>query len=169
MKEIDYSELNFNPMTMVAKKWMLVTAGTMDEYNTMTVSWGHLGSLWGHGGGRPTVVVYIRPQRYTKKFVDESDYFTVSVYPEEFKKDLSYLGTHSGKDEDKVSETSLTPVSVGESVTFQQAELTFLCRKLYVGRITEEGFVDKFIIEDNYPLKDFHYVYIGEIERTFVE
>ena len=70
MKEISVSELTMNPMTLIAGEWMLITAG--DEasgYNTMTASWGHLGSIWGHNGGLPTAVVYIRPQRYTKSFI----------------------------------------------------------------------------------------------------
>ena len=111
MKEIPVSDLMINPMTMIAKEWMLVTAGNQKRgYNTMTASWGHLGSIWGHGGGLPTAVIYLRPQRYTKEFVDREELFTISVFPEEYKKDLGYLGVVSGRDSDKVSATKLTPV-----------------------------------------------------------
>ena len=65
-KEIPYSELQMNPMTLIAKEWMLVTAGDEQTgYTTMTASWGHLGSIWGHGGGLPTSVIFVRPQRYS--------------------------------------------------------------------------------------------------------
>ena len=111
MKEISVSELQMNPMDMIAREWMLVTAGNAERgYNTMTASWGHLGSIWGHGGGLPTAVVYLRPQRYTKEFVDREEYFTITVFPEQYRKALGYLGSHSGRDGDKVAAAGLTPV-----------------------------------------------------------
>ena len=170
MKEIDVKDILLNPMDKIAHEWMLVTAGTMEEgYNTMTASWGHLGSIWGHGGGMPTSVVFIRPQRYTKSFVDREMYYTVSFFPAEYKGALRYLGTHSGKDEDKVAAAGLTAVRAGESVTFQEASLTLLCRKLYRAPVVEEGFIDKAIIDDCYPKRDYHDMYIGEIVKAYVK
>ena len=81
MKEIKFEELKIDTYQMFAKNWPLLTAGNQKKgYNTMTISWGHLGSLWGHN--MPTVIVYVRPQRYTKKFVDENEYFTLSILDE---------------------------------------------------------------------------------------
>ena len=170
MKEISVSELQMNPMDMIAKEWMLVTAGNQERgYNTMTASWGHLGSIWGHGGGLPTAVVYLRPQRYTKEFVDREEYFTITVFPEEYKKALGYLGSHSGRDGDKVAVAGLTPVFEGEYTTFAEAKLTLVCRKLYRGSLTPEGFVDTGIISDHYPNSDFHDFYIGHIVKVLTQ
>jgi len=169
MKEISVSELNMNPMTMIAKEWMLVTAGNQERgYNTMTASWGHLGSIWGHGGGLPTAVVYLRPQRYTKEFVDREELFTITVFPEEYKKALGYLGSHSGRDGDKVAVAGLTPVFEGDYTYFAEAKLTLVCRKLYRGTIQPEGFMDQSFVEEYYPNRDFHDFYIGEIVKTLV-
>lgn len=169
MREIPVSELTLNPMTKIAREWMLLTAGTKETgYNTMTASWGHLGSLWGHGGGLPTSVAFVRPQRYTKAFMDREAYYTLSFFPPEYKKQLAYLGSHSGRDEDKVAECGLTPVFVENGTTFHEAELTLVCRKLYRAPIVEEGFVDKAVIVDCYPERDFHDMYIGEIVRVLV-
>ena len=169
MKEIAVSELMLNPMTMIAKEWMLVTAGNEKHgYNTMTASWGHLGSIWGHGGGLPTAVVYLRPQRYTKEFVDREELFTISVFPEQYKKDLGYLGVVSGRDKDKVAATNLTPVFADDTTYFAQAKLVLICRKLYRGTLKEEGFVDKSILADHYPNRDLHDMYIGEIVKVLV-
>ena len=169
MKEISVSELNMNPMTMIAKEWMLVTAGNQEcGYNTMTASWGHLGSIWGHGGGLPTAVVYLRPQRYTKEFVDREELFTITVFPEEYKKALGYLGSHSGRDGDKVAVAGLTPVFEGDYTYFAEAKLTLVCRKLYRGTIQPEGFMDQSFIEEYYPNRDFHDFYIGEIIKALV-
>ena len=170
MKEINVSELNMNPMTMIAKEWMLVTAGNAERgYNTMTASWGHLGSIWGHGGGLPTAVIYLRPQRYTKEFVDREKLFTLSVFPEAYKKDLGYLGRVSGRQEDKVAATGLTPVFEGDCTYFAEAKLVLVCRKLYQSTLQEEGFHDKSILDDCYPNRDLHDMYIGEIIKVLVE
>lgn len=170
MKEIPVSELNMNPMTMIAKEWMLVTAGNAERgYNTMTASWGHLGSMWGHGGGLPTAVIYLRPQRYTKEFVDREELFTLSVFPETYKKALGYLGSHSGRDGDKVATAGLTPVFGEDCTWFAEAKLVLVCRKLYRGTLSEDGFIDKSIVADHYPNRDFHDMYIGEILKVLVE
>ena len=169
MKEISVSELSFNPMTMIAKEWMLVTAGNESRgYNTMTASWGHLGSIWGHGGGLPTAVIYLRPQRYTKEFVDREELFTISVFPEEYKKDLGYLGRVSGRDEDKVAATGLTPVFEEDCTYFQQAKLVLVCRKLYQSTLQADGFIDKSILTEHYPNRDLHDMYIGQILKVLV-
>ena len=170
MKEISVSELQLNPMDMIAREWMLITAGNEQRgYNTMTASWGHLGSIWGRGGGLPTAVVYLRPQRYTKEFVDREELFTITVFPEEYRKALGYLGSHSGRDGDKVAAAGLTPVFEGDYTYFAEARLTLVCRKLYRGTIVPEGFVDQSIINEHYPNGDFHDMYIGQIIKVLVE
>ena len=72
-------------------RWLLT--GTLEDYNTMTISWGGLGTLW----SRPVATVYVKPVRYTYHFLEKNDYFTVSFFPEEYKKDLGILGSKSGR------------------------------------------------------------------------
>lgn len=170
LQKIDISSLVCNPMDMIAHQWMLVTAGTQERgYNTMTASWGHLGSIWGHGGGLPTSVIYIRPQRYTKEFVDREEYYSLSFFPEEYKKALGYLGSHSGRDEDKVAKMGLTPISDGRTTWFREANLVLVCRKLYRAPILEEGFLDRKLLDEAYPNRDFHDMYVGEIVEAYME
>ena len=169
MKEISVSELQMNPMDMIAKEWMLVTAGNQERgYNTMTASWGHLGSIWGHGGGLPTSVIFIRPQRFTKEFVDREEYYTLSFFAPEYKKALGYLGSHSGRDGDKVAAAGLTPMFLEDTTAFAEAKLVLVCRKLYRAPLLEEGFLDKAVLEDCYPNRDLHDMYIGEICKVYV-
>lgn len=168
--EISPYELQMNPMEMVAKQWMLVTAGdNKTGYNTMTASWGHFGSLWGHSGGLPTSVIFVRPQRYTKEFVDREPLYSLCFFPEEYKKALGYLGTHSGRDGDKVAAAGLTPVFGDGYTYFEEAKLVFVCRKLYQAPVLEEGFHDKELMDDCYPKKDFHDLYVGEIVNVLVK
>ena len=167
MREVSAKELDFNVFSTIGDEWMLITAGDEKGYNTMTASWRHMGCIWGHN--TPTTIVYIRPQRYTKEFVDREELYTLTVFPEEYHKALSYLGSHSGRDGDKVAAASLTPV-FGEGYTyFDEAKITIVCRKLYHAPLLEEGFVYPEIVEKNYPQKDFHEMYIGEIVKVLVK
>ena len=169
MKKVKFEDLSINPYSLIGNQWMLITAGcSQNNYNTMTASWGHLGSIWGHGGGKPTAVIFVRPQRYTKQFVDNNEYFSLCFFDEKYKKDLGYLGSVSGKDEDKVSKTSLTPVFNDKATYFSQAKLVLICRKLYNQELKEECFVDKETMNDSYPERDFHTMYIGEIEEAYI-
>lgn len=163
MKEITVKELNIHPVKEISDGWMLLTAGTEGSYNTMTCSWGHIGSLWGCANG--TAICYVRPQRYTKEFVDREPLYTLCFFPEEYKKQLSYLGSHSGRDEDKVANAGLTPVFGDGFTYFAEAKLVLVCRKLYQATLTEEGFLDKSILQKHYPSRDLHDMYIGQIEK----
>ena len=105
MKEIDIREVKENLVHLLADEWALVTAGRGDALGTMTVSWGGIGELW----GKDMATIYIRPQRYTKKFLDENNYFTLSFYPEQYKDALRLCGSKSGREINKVEATGLTP------------------------------------------------------------
>ena len=92
-KEVKAEDLQWNPFTKIGKEWLLITAGTEEKINTMTASWGGVGVIW----GKNAVTTYIRPQRYTKEFVDHNDTFTISFYSEAYRKALSLCGSVSGR------------------------------------------------------------------------
>lgn len=163
-KEVDIKSLTFNPFTKIGSEWMLITAGDQSGYNTMTASWGGLGVLW----GKNVATCYIRPQRYTKKFVDANDTFTLSFYGPEHKQALSICGSKSGRDCDKVKEAGLTPYFVDGTVAFEEADMVFVCKKLYEDEIRPENFIAKENDEKWYPEKDYHTVYIAEITKVLV-
>ena len=140
------------------KKWALLTAGKTDDFNTMTVSWGGLGTIW----NKSVLTVYVRDSRYTHEFMDKNDYFTVSFYPEDKRKILGVLGTKSGRDMDKIHDSGLTAVSAGESVSFKEAEVTLVCRKLFCQRL-ELSNIPEAIIKSCYASGDPHDMYIGEV------
>ena len=157
MREISVTELQVTPQ-MIGNEWWLVTAGDEAKgYNTMTASWGHVGVIW----QRPTAIVYIRPQRYTKEFVDRADRYTLSLFGGGYKKEMGYLGSHSGRDEDKVAKVGLTPVFEEDYTYFAEAEIVVVCRKLYQAPLLPTGFIDAGIIDKHYPDSDFHDMYIG--------
>ncbi len=152
-------KLNVNIFEIYDKQWALITAGDMNDFNTMTVAWGGLGTIW----NKPVATIYIRPSRHTINYLENNEYFTVSFYPDSCKKDLGTLGRLSGRDGDKVAQTSLTAVAAGESVTFEQAELTLVCKKLYQNDIIREN-IPQDILEKHYaPDEAPHRMYIGEV------
>lgn len=164
MREISFSQLQMNPYDKIDREWMLCTAGGEGSYNTMTCSWGHLGSLW----NLPTAICYVRPQRYTREFIDREERYTLCFFPMQYKKALRYLGTKSGRDEDKVAAVGLTPVHEDSCTYFAEASLVLFCRTLYQAPLKEEFFRDTTVMNRNYPDKDFHDLYIGHIEKVLV-
>ena len=140
------------------KKWALLTAGSKDSFNTMTISWGGLGTLW----GKPVATVYVRTSRYTHDFMDREDCFTISFYPEDKKEILGILGSKSGREMDKMNESGLTARELPQSMTFNEAEVTIVCRKLYKQRLLIENIPDD-IARSLYAGDAPHDMYIGEV------
>ncbi len=164
-KEINPTDLQGNPFQLIGKDWMLVTAKNGDNINTMTASWGGMGVMW----NKNVAVCVLRPQRYTKKFIDATNRFSLSFYDDSFKADLTYVGRHSGNDDpDKIEKTNLNPLEIDGVPYFEDANMVLVCKKLYVQEMDPAGFVEKDLDEKNYPSKDYHFMYVAEIEKMYV-
>lgn len=161
-KEIKVTELEFNPFTKISKQWMLITAGNEEKANTMTASWGSVGFIW----NKNAITMYIRPQRYTKEFVDANDTLTVSFLPEQYREALNLCGKVSGRDEDKITKAGLTLAYEEGTPYFEEAELVFVCKKMYVQEMKPECLEDSTFDGTYYPNKDYHYLYIAEIQKV---
>lgn len=150
-----------NVFKKIGREWMLLTAGTMDSFNTMTAGWGGFGVLW-----RINVCIcFIRPSRYTYEFIEKSEYFTLSFFESKYKEMLTYMGTVSSRHEDKIKKSKITPAATKKgSIYFEEAELVFDCKKIYFEDISPDHFLDKNLM-NNYPDKDYHRMYIGEIKE----
>lgn len=158
-KSVDPKQLNQNFFSAIGDQWMLITAGTQEKCNTMTASWGGLGILW----GGPAATCYIRPQRYTKEFVDREEYFTLAFFGEEYRKALSLCGSKSGREVDKVKECGFTVQAAACGAPyFEQAELVLVCRKRFA-QTMDPANIPEDIKEKWYPNRDYHTMYIGEI------
>ena len=160
---MDLKNFNLAPLYAIDKEWALLTAGTKDKFNTMTISWGGLGTIW----NKPVVTVYVKPIRYTYEFMESNEYFTMSFYDEKYKEDLGILGSKSGRDLDKVALTKLTPEFLENTTSFKEAKLTLVCKKIYFQDLNINN-----IATNSIPSKDFdrfyktepmHRMYIGEV------
>lgn len=155
-------ELEINPFTKFDKQWALLTSGDKEKFNSMTISWGSMGTLW----HKPVVTVYVKPSRYTYEFLKENDYFTVSFYENEYKKMLGMMGSVSGRNIDKIKESGLTPKYLENGITFEEAKETIICRKIYIEQMDKEKFPKealKFYEKRNET--EAHYLIIGEVEN----
>ena len=160
-KEINIRELKDNFVKMISNDWALLTAGKSDDFNTMTVSWGGIGELW----NKDVCFVFVRPQRYTYEFMEKNDYFSLSFFGGEYKKELGVCGSKSGRDIDKMAETGFIPIDLGEATGFEQAKVNVVLKKLAYQDMKPDGFVDESIM-NNYANNDFHRVYVGEIVKV---
>ncbi len=171
--EKNISEFNLNPYTLFAEKWAALSVGNKEDgFNAMTIAWGTTGALWektSHSNRLPVMTVYVRPKRYTNTLMKKEEYFSVAVFNDKDKKILGYLGSHSGKTENKYEGAGITPVFEENTVYPEEAEIIFICKKVYSSLLDEEGFQDKELIEFNYPNRDFHKMYVGQIEKILVK
>ena len=159
---IPVGSLKDNVFSAIGDQWMLITASKPDgTFNTMTASWGGLGILW----NKPVAFTFIRPQRYTYEFSEAGEYATLSFFDASMRQALTFCGRQSGRNVDKINACGLTPVTDKKGTYFEEARLVLRVRKLYADDLKECCFIDKAQLA-HYEKKDFHRVYISEIEEV---
>lgn len=151
--------LDLNPFVKIGKEWALLSAGNKQKANTMTVSWGGLGVLW----GKNVVSVYVRDSRYTKEFIDNGDFFSLAFFGDTCRTALEYCGKFSGRNDNKFKSAGLTPAFKLSIPYPDEANLVILCKKMAAVPITEDTFIDKEIKEKFYSDGDMHTMYVGEV------
>lgn len=159
-QNLELSALKLSPV-QAWNEWFLLACGDFagGDFNAMTVSWGSMGVMW----GKPFIQVVVRPTRYTYEFIEKYNTFTLSKFSADHHKALALLGSKSGRDGDKITEAGLTPCVSSQvaSPSFEEAELTFECSKIYVDDLNPGGFKVPDIAK-NYN-NDYHRIYYGEI------
>lgn len=163
-KEIAVNDFEIKIIDKIAHEWYLVTALKDGKANALTASWGQMGHLW----NKPVATVYVRPSRYTREFIDGSDFFTISYLQPGHKKALSYIGSVSGRDvPDKVTKMGLHPILLDGQPTYEEASLVIICRKIYAQQLKQSSFLDNKIDAAAYPRDDYSISYVGEIVKIY--
>lgn len=166
-QEIQPKDWCVNPFEAIGTEWMLIAAAQNRHANAMTASWGGVGVLW----GKNVAYIFVRDSRYTKELIDKADTFSITFFDRpEYDEMLTYMGRTSGRDEDKIAHCALT-LCYDETGTpyFQEAKTVLLCRKLSRTPIRPEDFLDDSIDARFYRDKDYHDMYVGEIQRIMVK
>jgi len=163
---IELTNLRIQPHDLFDNQWLLLAAGdfTAGDFNAMTIGWGAVGTMW----SKPFVMVAVRHSRHTFQFMEKYNTFTLSGFPTQYQDALNLLGSKSGRDGDKISESGLTPIasSMVAAPSFAEAELVIECRKVYENDLNPAHFLDESIYR-HYPNRDFHRIYYGWIEKAF--
>lgn len=163
-KEIRPKDIDVNAVKMFADDWMILSAGKENNMNMMTIAWGALGELW----GRPTVTVYVSTSRYTYKFMEENEYFTVTAFPEQYVDKLQYLGTKSGRNEDKVKGSGLTVEYTEQgNPIYKEANLAIECKKIYSHQFDKDKMPAGQSRWYEQTKTGVHVMYIGEIVHVW--
>lgn len=154
------------------KKGILLTTKSEGKVNTMTIGWGKIGIEW----NRPVFIAYVRETRYTKQLLEENGEFTVNIPCGKVDpKILSYCGTKSGREIDKIRDLGLVLVDsdVVQVPGIVQLPLTLECKVIYkqqqdLTRVPQE------ILSRFYPalnetgFRDYHIAYYGEIVNAYL-
>lgn len=168
---INPKDIKENPIKLFGDDWAVIAAGTKDDFNELTVSWGALGDAW--WDNMPIAIIFVSATRYTHKYLEENDTFSINVFPREYRKAVAYIGSHSGKDEDKIVATGLDVVfSDNGTPIFPEARLIIECRKVYAHDLDRDKFSESLV--GNYAQKKFegvvpHTVYFGEIINCWIK
>ena len=158
-------------------KGILLTTQYEGKINSMSIGWGTLGIEW----RKPIFTVFVRENRYTKELLDKSGEFTINIpYGKPVDKEIiTFCGTKSGRDVDKIKELNMT-VAAPEIVStpaFKELPLTLECKVIYkqkqdesaIGEESKRLFypqdVDSSFCGSN---KDIHTAYYGEIVSAYI-
>jgi flavin reductase (DIM6/NTAB) family NADH-FMN oxidoreductase RutF len=160
-KMISVADFIARPTEVWNQQWMLLSAGdfTAGKFNGMTVSWGSFGTMW----GKPFAMCVVRPQRFTREFLEKYDTFSLCVFPEKCRSVLDRLGKLSGRNIDKIKDSGFTAQAAGRiaAPVYAEAELAVECRKIYFQDFDPKGFLADYIAPCYKG--DYHRMYFGEI------
>ena len=172
-KQISPEDICDNVFMLLGKlvgKDTVITAGKEDHYNSMTGSVSGLGFLF----KKPITWCFLRADRYTLELIQKEQTYTLSYFPNEYKEQILFLGSKSGRGSEKMKEVQLTSIQTPSGdMSFKEARLIIECKLTQLTTAnpddfyTQEAkdFVNKVYKEANHYRK---YVF-GEITHVWVK
>lgn len=167
--EVAPAEFDQNIFKLVNQDYTVITAGTIPAHNSMIASWGGYGILF----NKPASWCFLRANRYTLEKLREGEKYTFCYFPEAYKQDIMPFGTISGRDSNKMSETTLTPVATPDGLTaWKEAKVIFECTLSAVTTVSKSDFYTQegqdFVQEGFDDAKDWHKFVFGEVTHIWV-
>ncbi len=148
------------------EKNAILTAGDKTHgFHSLTVSWGGIGVLW----GCDVAFLFVRKSRFTHQFLEKCESVTLSFLDEQYKDKVEFMGTHSGKDMDKMKACGLsyTYDPDYDGAYIKEASYCFKMKKLYEMELSYDLLSEQ-LKERFYPTKDMHTMYVCEIKQFLV-
>lgn len=167
-EEIDVKEVEEDIFTLVGENFGILTAGAPGSENAMVTSWGG----WGIVFGKPGMFHFLRSNRYTLEKMREQECYTVSFFDGEFKEEIMPFGMKSGRDTDKMKETTLTTVRTPDGLpAWKEASLIVECRLAEVTTVAPGDFYDAedrtFVEEAHAETGDWHKLVLSRITHVW--
>ncbi|HHT98451.1 MAG TPA: flavin reductase family protein [Clostridiales bacterium] len=166
MQEIKYNQYSKEALEGLTRGAFLNVSHEGQD-NTMTIGWGSLGYIW----KKPIIMVMVRYSRHTYQMLDEAGEFTVSIpFGDEFKKELVFCGSQSGRDMNKFENCNITTVRAHSvnAPLIDGCDLHYECKVVYK-QAMEPGILCGDLDDKFYKNKDFHVLYYGEIVGTYAK
>jgi len=163
MQEIKSMDIAKEVMETI-KKGAFLTVKAGETMNTMTIGWATIGYIW----RKEVLMVAVRKSRHTFGLIEKTNHFTVSVPTSDYKKEVLFCGTKSGREFDKFKECRLK-TAPGKSVDSPVMDIPgyhFECKIIYKTAM-DPIFLDPACDESLYSDKDYHTLYFGEIAACY--
>lgn len=143
---------------------LLCSVSSDGKPNVMTIGWMTGGVVW----GKPILVVFVRPTRYTYSRLEEVSEFTVNVLPPEFHEAIQFCGSVTGREVDKFAQTHLTPVPARKVrvPVIAQGVIHYECQTVHKNDVMPENLSEE-ILTSSYPQGNFHRIYFGEVVAAY--
>jgi flavin reductase (DIM6/NTAB) family NADH-FMN oxidoreductase RutF len=167
--EISPEEISDNIFKLVGKDYTVITAGKEEHFNSMTASWGGVGILF----NKPVAWGMLRANRYTLEIMKQEETYTLSYFPDEYKEQVLFFGSKSGRDTDKMKEMTLTPIQTPSGkMTYREARLVLECKIMEVTTVSPEDYYEQeareFVVGGYEETGEYHKLVFGEILGVWV-
>lgn len=168
-KKIEPTDLTDNVFKLVGQDYSVITAGSDSLYNSMTASYGGWGQLFDN----PTTWCFLRANRYTLELIKEGQTYTMSYFPDQYKKEVLYFGSKTGRDTDKMKDNKLTFVKTPDgNITYKEAKLVIECKLVEVTTVNPDDFYTEkgktFVQDAKKDANDYHKLVFGEITNVWI-
>lgn len=157
-KKVELSGVFGETLDKLDGEGILLVAG--NPPNPMTIGWSTVGRIW----NRKIMTVMVRPVRHTFSLMEVAKDFSVCVLPDQYRKQLNFCGTRSGRDVNKLEACNLhiEKCISADAFFISESIIHFECRMIHK-HFLDPATMDPAMIKRYYPKKDFHMVYYGEI------
>lgn len=169
-KSISPEEIDDNPFIMAGKVFPVITARTAAHYNSMLGS----GGGWGVLFRKPTAWCILRADRYTLEIIRKEKTYTMCYFSDEYREQILFLGSKSGRDSEKMREVELTSVRTPSgNIVFQEARLILECKLTQLTTVLPEDFCEqeaRDYIQEAYEEASVYRQYVfGEIAHVWIK
>jgi flavin reductase (DIM6/NTAB) family NADH-FMN oxidoreductase RutF len=169
-KSIQPEEINDDVFTLAGKTYPVITAGKQEHYNSMTASGGGFGMLF----KKPTTWCLMRADRYTLALIQQMQSYTMSYFPCEYKEQVFFLGSKSGRDSTKMQEVKLTSVQMPSGdMSFIETKLIIECKLTQITTPDIDDFYSHeamaYVKEAYKNANDYRKYVFGEITNVWVK